>query len=292
VSINLATGAASGGDAAGDIFGSIENLIGTGFADILIGDGGANVMSGGVGSDTFDAGGGNDVVTGGDGDDTILLGAGIDTFIWNPGDDNDLVEGQGDFDTLDFNGANVAENISIFANGGRAVFTRNVANVTMDLNDVEAVNFDAFGGADNITINDMSGTDVTNIRIDLGLLGVGDGQVDTIIINATNGDDVVLVTGANGSITVTGLATRIDILNFEAQDRLIINSLAGDDVIDGSNLLGTGLALTADGGNDADVLIGGDGDDTLLGGAGDDVLIGGPGIDTLDGGTGSNVLIQ
>ena len=57
------------------------------------------------------------------------MGAGDDTFVWNPGDDNDTVEGQAGIDTLLFNGANVAENIDISANGGRVLFFRNIANV-------------------------------------------------------------------------------------------------------------------------------------------------------------------
>ncbi len=122
--------------------------------------------------------------------------------------------------------------------------------------------------------------------------GGGDGQADTIIINATNGDDVVLVTGENGTISVLGLATQIDIFNFEAaNDRIIINTLGGDDVIEGSGL-GAGLALTANGGDGNDILIGGDGNDTLFGGAGDDVLVGGLGLDILDGGLGDNIVIQ
>ena len=60
-----------------------------------------------------------------------------------------------------FNGANINENIDISANGSRVRFTRDVANITMDLNDVEAINFNALGGADNVTVNDLSGTDVT-----------------------------------------------------------------------------------------------------------------------------------
>jgi hypothetical protein len=36
-----------------------------------------------------------------------------------------------------FNGANIAEQIDISANGGRVRFTRDIASVTMDLNDVE-----------------------------------------------------------------------------------------------------------------------------------------------------------
>ena len=138
------------------------------------------------------------------------------------------------------------------------MFTRDIANVVMDVNDVEEVSFDALGGADTITINDMSGTDVTRVAINLGVSGAGDGQADTIIINATNGDDVVLVTGENGTISVLGLATQIDIFNFEASnDRIIINTLGGDDVIEGSGL-GAGMALIANGGDGNDILIGGE----------------------------------
>lgn len=249
-------------------------------------------INGGLGADVLIGSEGNDLINGGDGNDVALMGLGDDTFVWNPGDDNDTVEGQGGFDTMDFNGANIAENITLSANGGRALFTRDIANVTMDLNDVEAVNFRALGGADTITVNDMSGTDVTEVNINLGnATGTGDGFVDTIIINATNGDDVVLVTGENGTITVLGLGTQFNIFNFEAQDRLIINTLGGDDVIEGSGL-GAGFGLTGNGGNGDDVLIGGAGVDILNGDGGDDVLIGGLGQDILNGGLGDNILIQ
>jgi Ca2+-binding RTX toxin-like protein len=74
-------------------------------------------------------------------------------------------------------------------------------------------------------------------------------------------------------------------------DRLSVSALAGDDVVDASELAGA-ILLTLDGGDGDDVLLGGGGDDTILGGAGDDVLIGGPGSDTIDGGPGSNIVID
>src|SRR5207302_8142669 len=89
------------------------------------------------------------------------------------------------------------------------------------------------------------------------------------------------------------LAARVHITGAEAaNDRLIVNGLAGDDVVEASGLAAGAIPFSADGGDGADVLIGGAGNDTLLGGAGDDVLIGGPGQDVLDGGTGNNILIQ
>ena len=63
-------------------------------------------------------GDGNDLVDGGRGNDVALLGAGNDSFVWNPGDGSDSVDGQDGFDTLQFNGANIAEDVDIAANGG------------------------------------------------------------------------------------------------------------------------------------------------------------------------------
>ena len=76
-----------------------------------------------------------------------------------------------------------------------------------------------------------------------------------------------------------------------ASDSLVINALAGDDVVDASGLSAAAILLTEDGGDGNDILIGSPGNDVLLGGAGDDVLIGNGGQDILDGGSGNNILI-
>jgi Ca2+-binding RTX toxin-like protein len=264
-------------------------------ASSLEADGIQLTMNGGLGADILIGSEGGDLINGGDGNDTALMGAGDDTFVWNPGDDNDTLEGQDGFDTMLFNGANVAENIAISANGGRVLFTRDIANVVMDLNDVEAINFTARGGADNIVINDLSGTDVTEINLDLAATpgGAGDGAADTVTINATNGDDVVLVVGENGSVSILGLAAQVNITGLEAaNDRIIINGLAGDDVVEASGLAAGVVQLTANGGFGNDVLVGSDGNDVLNGNEGDDVLIGGLGTDILDGSPGDDVVIQ
>jgi Ca2+-binding RTX toxin-like protein len=244
-------------------------------------------LDGGAGNDLITGSTGDDVVIGGTGNDTALLGAGNDTFIWNPGDGSDTVEGQAGSDTLQFNGANIGEKIDFSANGGRLRLTRDVGNVTMDTNGVETVNLQAKGGADTITVNDLTGTDVSKVNLDLG---GADGQVDTVVLNATNHNDVISVVNDNGVITVKGLASDVTISGFEATDKLVINGLGGDDVIEASGL--SGIQLTANGGDGNDVLIGSAGNDVLTGGAGDDVLIGGPGQDVLDGGPGNNVVIQ
>src|SRR5262249_54074377 len=134
-----------------------------------------------------------------------------------------------------------------------------------------------------------------DVRIDLGVTpgGAGDAQIDAVIVNGTSGNDIIEVAGANTSYTAAGLAALVTVRGSEgANDRLTVNGLAGDDVMDAGVLPAGVVLLTANGGADDDVLIGSAGNDTLLGGDGDDVLIGGPGVDTLDGGPGSNVVIQ
>lgn len=252
------------------------------------------VMNGGLGNDVLIGGEGDDLINGGDGFDLALMGAGDDEFVWNPGDDNDVLEGQAGFDSMLFNGANVSENIGISPNGERVRFTRNVASIVMDLNDVEGVTFNALGGADLIVIDDVSGTDLTEINLNLAAAGgAGDLQADTVVFNGTSTDDVMFVSGSNGAANVLGLAAVLNVSGAEASsDRLILNGLAGDDVIDASGLEATAIGLQIDGGDDDDVLIGGDGADTIFGGNGDDVLLGGAGLDVLDGGPGDDIEIQ
>src|SRR6185503_9049567 len=119
-------------------------------------------------------------------------------FPWNPGDGNDVVEGQAGNDTLLFNGANISEKINISANGQRLRFTRDIANITMDCNEVETIQFNATGGSDEITVNDLSGTGVVNVNLDLHApIGANttDGSPDTIILNGSTNDDSVVVVG-------------------------------------------------------------------------------------------------
>jgi Ca2+-binding RTX toxin-like protein len=261
-------------------------------------DGGAgnDSITGGDGNDLLIGGDGNDVIEGGRGNDVMFGGAGDDVFTWDPGDGSDVIEGQGGHDTMQFIGANVSEHIDISASGGRVRFFRDVGNVSMDLNGVEQIDFSALGGADTITVNDLSGTDVTQVNLDLATpagSGIGDGQADTVIVNGTKGDDVILVGGDATGVDVQGLAASAHISGAEAaRDQLIVNALAGDDVVEASGLSDRALQLVANGGDGNDVLVGGAGNDRLNGEAGDDILIGGPGQDVLDGGAGSNTLFQ
>ena len=249
--------------------------------------------NGGLGADVILGSEGNDLSNGGDGNDVAFMGAGDDTFVWNPGDDNDTLEGQAGFDRMLFNGANVAENMTVSANGGRILFGRDIASVVMDLNDVEGIDLNALGGADTIVANDLSGTDVIELNTSLAAGGGGDAAPDNVVVHGTSGDDVALVFGDASGSAVIGLAAQVNITGAEAaNDRLTVNLLAGDDVLEASSLAAAAILLTGNGGDGNDVLIGGDGADVLNGDAGDDVLIGGPGIDVLDGGGDDDIVIQ
>ena len=188
----------------------------------------------------------------------------------------------------------MSENFVISANGPRARLTRNVGGVTMDLNGIDDLTLNAplkeLAGADTITVNDLTGTSITQVNLDLGL---PDGQTTSVVLNGTNGEDAVAVAGDANGVIITGLAAQVNITSAEPdRDSLTINALAGDDVVDASALASGAIKYTANGGDGDDVLTGSDGGDVLSGGNGDDVLTGGPGQDALDGGPGANVVIQ
>jgi len=215
------------------------------------GQDGRDTLLGGLGAETLRGGDGNDVVDGNGGDDLAFLGARNDIFVWDPGDGSDTIEGGTGADTMRFNGADGAEQVDLSASGNRLKFFRTQGAITMDTAGVERVDFNALGGADLVTLNDLSGTDVGAVNIDLAAtLGgaTGDGAADNIVANATNGVDTVFIEGAADGLTVTGLAPAVQILHAEfANDRLDINTLAGDDRVDADGLQIGVIQLFVDG---------------------------------------------
>lgn len=202
--------AADGG--AGD-----DTLLGSNAADLLLG------------------GDGNDFIDGNQGSDVVFLGAGDDVFQWDPGDGSDTVEGQAGHDVVLFNGSNAAEIHEFAANGSRLRFTRNVGNVILDAAGVEQFDLRALGGEDTVTVNDLTGTDVAEVNVDLsGTLGgnTGDGLSDVITVNGTALPDTIHVAANSGAVEVSGLAASIGIAHSEgANDTLIVNGLGGADTI-------------------------------------------------------------
>ena len=199
----------------------------------VAGGSGDDTLVGGSGNELFFGGRGNDFVDGNGGSDTAFLGSGNDTFVWDPGDGSDTVEGGSGFDTHVFNGSSGNEIFAASANGHRVRFTRNLGNIVMDLNDFEALDVNAIGGADSATINDLAGTGLTDVTVDLAFdLGsdFSDGVADTVQVEGTAGVDTITATDNGGAVDVAGLAASVRIAHTDpALDRLTIDTLAGAD---------------------------------------------------------------
>jgi hypothetical protein len=192
--------------------------------DTLIGGSGAEVLIGGNGKDQVDGNGGAD---------TGLLGRGDDVFVWDPGDGSDVVEGDNGSDTMVFNGAAGDEVMAATASNGRVLFTRSPGTIVMDLNEVEAIDIRALGGSDTVTVNDVAGTDLARVDVDLaGVLGgaTADGKPDTVTVFGTKGDDSITADASGADVAVEGLAAQVRITHADpAEDTLVIDTLTGAD---------------------------------------------------------------
>lgn len=249
---------ANGGDDSFAASGDLASLI------VLAIDGGAgnDRISGGNGNDTLSGGVGDDVVDGNAGADSAVLGDGNDTFVWDAGDGSDTVEGQAGQDTLVFNGAAAAERFDLSADGSRALLLRDVGHIRMDLNGIESVDTNALGGNDTVTVNDLSGTDVSEADVDLaGAPGTsaGDGAADSVVVNATDAADTVEITGGQqDGANVSGLHTVVNVFGTDGStDALAFNALGGNDTVDATGLAAGVIGLTVHGDAGADVLSGG-----------------------------------
>jgi len=204
---------------------------------------GNTIELGGVGSAFVQLG--SVTVHGSNGNDLILGSPKPDWITWNPGGDSDLIDGREGYDTFNFTAANVAETMAMNASGAAFQIHRDIASVVVEATHVESVTLTLLGGADNLTVGDLTG--VTGLEL--------------VTIAAGNDPDLVDAS-AQAAPGVT----------------LVIGGGAGDDT-----LLGGAGADTLLGGVGADTIDAGGGDDELLWyqGDGNDTLVGGGGADTL-----------
>jgi Ca2+-binding RTX toxin-like protein len=243
---------------------------------------GNDTIAGGAGTERLNGGPGNDTIDGNGGNDVSDLGPGNDSFVWDPGDGSDTIEGDDGTDTMVFNGAAASETVDLSANGDRLRFFRNPGNVTMDTHGVEQVDFNALGGVDTVTVNDLTGTDVRKVNVDLaGSLGgvTGDGQADRVVVTGTPLNDAITAAGDASGVAVSVLSTQVAIQHQEPTDQLFVLGLGGND-----NISATGLASGAV----SEFLEGGIGNDTIAGGPGAETLLGGDGNDSIDGNGGND----
>ena len=245
-SINVQAG---GGDDTVDASNGIA-----GFGPLTINGGpGNDTIRGGDGDDTLLGGAGNDTIDGNRGSDVVLGGGGNDTFVWDPGDGSDTIEGQGGADVMDFNGSNAAENIDVSANGTRVRLFRDVANITMDLNGIEALNLRTLGSADTVNVHNLSGTGLTTANVDVSAFdGTSDGAADNVNVFGTDGADNATVGGTAGVVKVTGLGETVNVSGADSTDGVGVDTLGGDDTITNSVLTPGPASINIDGGADSD----------------------------------------
>jgi Ca2+-binding RTX toxin-like protein len=251
------------GDAQGDVFSSIEEIILTGFDDVFVGDANANAVSGGAGNDQIAGGDGDDTLLGDDGNDVLLGGAGDDALGGGAGTDfldggagNDFLLGADGDDAL---GGGAGDDDLV---GGAG------ADILIGGDGFDTVEY--FGAAEAVSI-DLTKASST---------WTGEAQGDllsSIEQFALTFFDDVFVGDANANAVLGG----------EGNDQ--ISGGAGNDTLfgqDGNDFLDGGNGDdTLDGGVGADIMNGGAGNDTIVIHAGDvfagEIIDGGDGIDRL-----------
>jgi hypothetical protein len=246
----------TGGTAATDAPVTVDGGNGNDFVlggagnDTLFGGNGQDELRGGGGTDLLIGDNGNDLADGGAGTDTEILGNGADEALWVPGEGSDAVIGGNGDDTLGFDGSAGDEVMSLSADGDHAVFLRNLGVIRMDLTGVENVDVNALGGADTITVDDLSGTDVEHASIDLSTNGVLDTLADKVIVNGTDDPDSIAVGAQNGAVDVTGLPADTTVSGSQDIDQLQVNGLGGHDRVavsdDVTALIGVAVDLGID----------------------------------------------
>lgn len=317
VIVNLATGTASDGFGTTDtlVLLTIENLVGSGFADTLIGNSTANEIKGLGGDDIIEGLGGADRLDGGLGSDTasyassaVGVTANLATATGSTGD------GTGDtylgMENLSGSASNDAFTGNSFDNvltggAGNDVLTGNDGNDTLN-GEAGLDNLTGGNGADTL----YGGADADSLRGSAGTDSVdGEGGDDTISADSDD-DGAAFFTGGAGTdslqadsnavavnwvlaatsnferINGSNMADTIDVsaslTGFIAQG---IYGLGGDDIITGS-----AFADYIAGGAGADTIDAGAGNDAILGEAGNDILIGGVGADDISGGADDDLM--
>ncbi|HVK09585.1 MAG TPA: calcium-binding protein, partial [Gemmataceae bacterium] len=258
----------------------------------LVGGLGSDTLLGGVGRDQIFGDAGDDTVDAGRGDDRVFLGAGNDQFNWDPGEGSDVVDGDAGFDVMAFNGSGADETFKLGAVKTRLRLTRDVGAISMSVGTVERVTVAAVGGADTITLNDLAGTGVQDVRAELEAVkggGAADDKTDRVILNGTAQDDFVDTLATGGNLFVLGLPTFVTVAHAAAADELAVNTLGGNDRVSASGVAEGVIRFTADGGAGNDNLSGTNGPDTLVGGAGNDFADGQRGNDVVLMGDGADI---
>lgn len=324
VVVDLGAGAGSGGEAQGDTFEGIENVIGTNAADSITGDDGDNELNGGFGNDILSGGAGNDVLIGGSGADIFIGGTGRDTVSYAASRSGVFVDLAGGFgsgrdaqgdtfsDIENVIGTNAADTLigdddenEIYGLAGNDVL---IGGGGADLLDgglgVDTASY--VSAAEGVTVNLVLGSSSdgdTLIGIE-NLIGsqfndalVGDDGNNRIdggdgddSISGGMGNDILIGGAGNDTVlyedAISGVVASLVVAKAQDTGGAGIDSLSGFE-----NIIGSAFDDILSGNALANVLDGGSGNDLLIGGAAADILIGGRGVDTASYATGKTGVI-
>jgi Ca2+-binding RTX toxin-like protein len=249
-------------------------------------------LYGNVGEDIIYGTDGNDFVDGGSDNDLIFLNGGNDRALWESLAGEDYIEGHGGTDTVVVEGE--GGTLSIFAVADEVRYVRSSSGQMLRTHGVERVEFRSDGDGDTVVVQDLTGTGVTQVAIDLGWPSgtTGNGKLDLVSAYGNAGNNVITTKLTAGTLSVAGLPTQLSIANADG-DRLGLN---GDDGNDSINVAGIPTKVVSQfflaGGNGDDTLRGSVAADNLDGGANNDLILWnyGDGSDTVIGGSGIDTL--
>jgi serralysin len=258
VTVSLATTKSQNTKGGGyDTLISIENLMGSAFADKLTGSSGNNVLSGLDGNDNLSGGAGNDTLYGGAGSDTLDGGIGADALFGGTGNDIYVVDNAGD--TINESGGDGIDLVQSLVS-----FDLSASTVT--------------GSVENIQLTGKAAINATGN----GLANTIEGNGGANILNGGDGIDTVSYANASAAVTVNLSITT---------PQAIGKRMGADTLFNFENLTGSNFNDTLMGDANGNVITGLAGNDTISGGAGNDLLIGGTGRDILTGGADADIFV-
>lgn len=327
VDVSLTRGTGVGGEAEGDTFVGVEDVLGSEFPDVLVGDASANVLYGEGGADSITGAAGNDVLYGNPGDDFLDGGPGADHV-------DGSLPGSADFDTVYYDESPAAVQVDLGADTGRGGDAEGDTFVEIDrvvgspyadgLTGDDGDNYLEGGLGDDVLAGGLGGDTLVGgpgadlasykaatiaVEVDLlagtatggargDFLNTIEGVVGTALADRLTGDffDNVLA-GMGGADDLDG-SGGFDFVSYEASPSAVTVNLAaqiasggyadGDDLGGFEGVVGSAFADVLSGTNNTDHLLGEGGDDTLVGLNGDDLLLGTTGTDTFNAGGGTD----